>query len=230
MFDALHPKKPEIISHNDYLKFALDANYTRPNDAPAARCPICKRHMKVKAGKTKDDGHFYHNDNLFCPTKDPASRPYLNLTPRNPVAELANRAFAKDNIDLIYSRLKVIAPCLDLKEFIEILKEAKRLHAYGYANLIPCYLPYVYVTLINFLPSKSYKKSRKLKFCFFYENTIKSYEELWINKGFSSELFRISYSNGDTQKVTKIETSTDYLNQPSATMTDKQRQWCHDVL
>jgi hypothetical protein len=232
MFDALHPTNHEMMSYGDYLKFALDLNYTKPNDAPSARCPVCKRAMKVRAGHTKDDGHFYHDDSLFCQTKDPARRPYLNLTPASvdAAAVQANRAFATANIELIYARLKFIAPCLDLKEFIEILKEAKRLNVYGYANATGAYLPYVYVTLINFLPSTSHNKSRKLKFCFFYEETIQSYEDLWINKGFSSNLFRISYSNGNTQKVTKIETSTDYLNEAPAVMTDKQRQWCHAVL
>lgn len=232
MFDALHPTKPEMMSYDDYLKFALDLNCTRANDAPSSRCPVCRRAMKVKAGRTKDDGHFYHDDNLFCPTKDPASRPYLNLTPTQPDAAVvqANRAFAKDNIEHIYSRMKAVAPCLDFKEFIEILKEAKRLNIYGYANLKAAYLPYVYVTLNNFLPSASFRKSRKLKFCFFYEEKIQSFEELWINKGFSSDLFRISYSDGKTQKITKIETSTDYLSEAPGAMTDKKKQWCYDVL
>lgn len=232
MFDALHPTNTEMISYRDYLKFALDLNFTRPNDAPPARCPVCRRAMKVRAGQTKDDGHFYHDDNLFCRTKDPSSRPYLKLTPTRPdaTAVQANRDFATENIELIYSRVKSITPCLDFVEFIEILKEARRLNVYGYANLIPAYLPYVYVTLVNFLPSTSYKKSRRFKFCFFYEERIQSFEELWIYKGFSSDLFRISYSNGVTQKVTKIETNTDYLSEQATTMTDKQRQWCCSVL
>ena len=221
-----------MMSYADYLKFSLDLSYTKPNDAPSARCPVCKRAMKVRAGKTKDDGHFYHDDSLFCSTKDPASRPYLNLTPTRPDTDAiqANRAFATDNIDFIYSRLKSIVPYLAFKEFIEILKEAKRLNVYGYANATAAYSPYIYVTLINFLPSTSHNKSRKLKFFFFYEEKIRSYEELWINKGISSDLFRISYSNGNTQKVTKIETSIDYLSEPPETMTEKQKQWCHNVL
>lgn len=232
MFDALHPTTQEMMSYCDYIKFALDLNYAKANDAPSAQCPVCKRAMKVRAGHTKDDGHFYHDDSLSCPTKDPASRPYLNQTPTRPdaAAVLENRAFAWDNIELIYARLKFIVPCLDFKEFIEILKEAKRLNVYGYANATAAHLPYVYVTLINFLSSTSYNKSRKFKFCFFYEETIRSYEELWIDKGFSSDLFRISYSNGITQKVTKIETNAGYLNEPPSTMTGKRKQWCHDVL
>jgi hypothetical protein len=180
MFDVLHLTKPEMMSYDEYRRFALDLSYIKLNDAPPGRCPVCKRKMKVKAGKAQGNGHFYHNDNLFCPTKDSAARPYLNLILHSPdtATVQANRSFAADNIDLIYSKLKSIAPCLDFKEFITILKEAKRLNVYGYANAVSAHLPYVYVTLINFLPRNSYNKSRKLKFCFFYDAKIQSYEEL----------------------------------------------------
>ena len=232
MFDALHPIKPDLISYEEYLKFAVDLNYTKPNDAPSARCPVCKRRMKVRAGQTKADGHFYHDDSLFCPTKDPAKRPYLNLKPRlpNEAAIRANRLFVENNIEQIYSRVKAVTPYLDFKEFIEILAEAKRLNVYGYANLIADYLPYIFVTLINFLPSKSFKKSRKLKFCFFYEDKICTYDDLWINKGFSSNLIRISYSNVTTQKVTIIETSTDYRTETPVTLSPAQKGWCYKVM
>jgi hypothetical protein len=233
MFDVLHPTKPEMMSYDEYRKFALDLNCARLNDALPGRCPVCKREMKVRAGKAQANAHFYHNDNLFCPTKDAAARPYLNLKLTNPDAVVvqANKSFAADNIDLIYSKLKSIVPCLDFMEFIKILKEAKRLNVYGYANAVSAHLPYVYVTLINFLPQNSYNKKRNLKFCFFYDATIQSYEELWINRGFSSDLFRISYSNNKTQKVKKIEISTDYLSETSVKkMTDKQKQWCYSIL
>jgi hypothetical protein len=232
MFDVLHPTKREMMSYDEYQRFALDLSYKRLNDAPPGRCPVCKREMKVRAGQAQGNGHFYHNDDLFCPTKDPAARPYRNLIPNNPDAAVvqANRSFAADNIDLIYSKLKSIVPCLDLKEFITILKEAKRLNVYGYANAVSAHLPYVYVTLINFLPSNSYNNSRKFRFCFFYDAKIQSYEELWINRGFSSDLFRISYSRGRTQKVTKIEISTDYLSETSVKMTERQKQWCHAIM
>ncbi|ACT46989.1 hypothetical protein [Methylotenera mobilis] len=232
MFDALHPIKPDLISHEEYLKFAVALNYTKPNDAPPARCPVCMRQMKVRAGKKKADGHFYHDDSLFCPTKDPAKRPYLNLAPRlpNEAAVRANRLFTENNIEQIYSRVKAITSYLDFKEFIEILEEAKRLNVYGYANLIPDYLPYIFVTLINFLPSKSFKKSRQLKFCFFYEDKIRTYDELWINKGFSSNLIRVSYNNVTTQKVKIIETSTDYLTETPVTLSPAQKDWCYKVM
>lgn len=79
MFSALHPYKNELISYKEYLEFALANNFQKPNDAPGARCPVCERHLKVRAGQTKGDGHFYHNDELYCPTKEINGRAYLTF-------------------------------------------------------------------------------------------------------------------------------------------------------
>jgi len=180
VFEALHPNENRLVTHSEYIQYALDNNFQKANDALGARCPVCQRRMKVRAGKKKSDGHFYHNDDLFCPSKDPASRPYLNLPPTNPdiLASQQNRVYVVNNLNNLWGRVKQIVPYLDLKEFIDILAEAKRLNVYGYAGLDPKLLPYVYVTLINFLPAKSYKKIRKLKFCFFYESNIDKHEDL----------------------------------------------------
>ena len=107
MFDALHPNINTLISFSEYLQFALQNGYQKANDALGARCPVCERRMKIRAGKKKDDGHFYHNDDLFCPTKDPAKRPYLGLPPKtiDPIAEQSNRTFVTNNIEKIWCRL-----------------------------------------------------------------------------------------------------------------------------
>ncbi|OCG72519.1 hypothetical protein A9G42_12195 [Gilliamella sp. Nev6-6] len=227
MFSALHPYNNKLISYTEYLKFALDHNFQKPNDAPGARCPVCERRLKVRAGKQKDDGHFYHNDEYYCPTKEANKRSYGNLpiTKQNAEIRQKNLNFAKENIGKIWERLKEIIPFFDFSEFLSILNEAKKLNIYEYTNLNPQLLPYVYVTLINYLPSKSYNKQRKLKFCFFYEARINTYEDLWINQGAFSRLVRISYKNGSTQKVTIIETNTDYLSKEQVILSEKQLEF-----
>ena len=228
MFEALHPTVNQLITFSEYIKFALDQGYRKANDAPAARCPVCEREMRVRAGKKKDDGHFYHNDNIFCPTKDPARRPYEGLAPTHvdPLVVQHNRNFVQINMQKIWARLTQIVPYLDLKEFINNLAEARRLNVYGYAGLNPQLIPYVFVTLINFQPNDSRGKQRKLKFCFFYESKIKTYDDLWINIGEFSRLTRISFSNSTTQKVKIIETTTDYLLKDDRWLTENQINWC----
>lgn len=233
MFQALHPTKNQMISVPEYWAFSADAGHKLTRDADPARCPVCKRAMRDRAGATKDDAHFYHINDLFCPTKEPNNRPYLGKPPRQiNASEIAsNRAFVAANFDAIYSRLHDIVPCLDFKEFISMLAEAKRLNAYGYAGLNPEYFPYVLVTLMNFLPSSSYNKSRKLKFIFFYDDQIKTYEQLWIDRGFCSDLIRVSYAQSVTKKVTRVETSTTYLTSPpSKGLSDKMKKWCLSVM
>lgn len=227
MFEVLHPHKNELITHPEYIQLAAKNGFQLPNEYEGGRCPVCKRRMKVRAGHKKDDGHFYHNDSLFCPTKDPASRPYLGklLTNAEPTAAARNREFARDNIEPIWSKLNEMIPYLDLKEFISILEEAKRINVYGYVDLNPALLPYVYVTLVNFLPSKSRNKQRKLRFCFFYEVEVEDYEGLWIDRGRDCHLSRISYDGSQTKRVKLFEMECEYLSRLEYPLSEKQKKW-----
>lgn len=227
MFEVLHPIQNILVTHPEYVQLAADNGYQQPNDYLGGRCPVCKRRMKVRGGHKKDDGHFYHNDSNFCPTKNPASRPYLGKksTQIDPVAVEQNLEFLRVNIEHIWSRLNEMVPYLDLKEFIAILEQAKSLNVYGYAGLDPELLPYVYVTLINFLPSKSKNKQRKMKFCFFYEATVQEYEQLWIDRGHQCHLTRISYQGNLTKRVKVFEMESEYITRLKYRLSDKQRNW-----
>lgn len=231
MFEVLHPHKNELITHPEYIQLAAKHGFQLPNEYVGGRCPVCKRRMKGRAGHKKDDGHFYHNDSLFCPTKDPASRPYLGKTPANadPVAAARNREFARRNINAIWSRLNEMVPYLDLREFVSILEEGRRINVYGYVDLDPALLPYVYVTLINFLPSKSRNKQRKLKFCFFYEAEVENYKDLWIDRGRECHLSRISYDSNQTKRVKLFEMERKYLSRLEYPLSEKQEQWVSSV-
>lgn len=231
MFEVLHPHKEELITHPEYVHLAAEHGFQLTNEYIGGRCPICKRRMKARAGHKKDDGHFYHNDSDFCPTKDPSSRPYLgkNPTQADPARTAKNIEFTRTNIEYIWSRLNEMVPYIDLLEFIAILKEAKRLNIYGYVGLNPEILPYIYVTPINFLPSKSRNKQRKMKFCFFYETSVESYEELWINKGHECHLIRISYEGSQTKRVKLFEMETAYLLRLQHQLSEKQKKWLLSV-
>jgi len=228
MQKALHPFTNKLISYKEYKEFSLTNNYTTLNVTPKTTCPVCHNDLNARAGQKQDNGHFAHQTNDVCPTKEPAARPYLGLTefPVDATIVNANKDFTKNNIEAIFSEISNIAIYLDLKEFISILKEAKRLNIYKYVNLVPEYIPYVLVTLINFLPKNSYQKKRNLKFMFFYENHIQNFEDLWINNGINSKLYRISYDGSTTKKVTLIPTNTIYLTSITRTLSQKQKEWC----
>ncbi len=232
MLKTLHPHTKHLIDYKDYKDFSIKSGYQTLKDTPNTTCPICSGVMIARAGQTKDDGHFAHKENKYCPTKTPASRPYLMLHPTHidPIIVRSNKDFVMNNIDAIYIRLFEIAPFLDFKEFIQILKEAKRLNVYKYANLIQEYIPYVYVTLINFLPNNSFNQKRLYKFMFFYESNIANFSDLWINNGFSSKLYRISYDGSTTKKVTEIGINDNYLILPTKTLSAKQKDWCNQVI
>lgn len=232
MLRTLHPHTRQLIDYKEYKEFAIKNGYQILKDAPSTKCPICLGNMIARAAQTKDDGHFAHKEDQPCPTKTPAARPYLVLpySPIDPAIVKANKDFAKNNLESIYTCLNEIVPCLDFKEFIKILGEAKRLNIYQYANLVPEHIPYVYVTLINFLPNKSFNQKRLYKFMFFYESNIKSFSDLWINNGISSELYRITYDGSTTKNVTMFNINNDYLTLPIKTLSIKQKDWCYQVI
>lgn len=232
MNEVLHPNNNRPISFSDYVTLAAEEGYQLPNNWLGGRCPVCKRRMNVRSGHKKDDGHFYHIDGDFCPTKDPSARPYISKTPTqaDPIAEARNKKFASENIDKIWGRLNEIVPFLDFKEFILILDQAKKLRVYAYANLEPNLLPYIYATLINFLPSKSKDKNRRLKFCFFFESAIQQFDELWIDRGENSQLTRVSYKGGETKKVTIFEMEKDYLSKEYYPLSEGRKKWASGKL
>jgi hypothetical protein len=232
VFEVFHPFEDKMISVQDYLEFAALSGFTFTREAPAARCPVCKGAMRSRGGGTKADEHFFHVADHFCPTKDPSARPYLNKQARNAdeLVVARNRQFVAQHLALVCAKMFQMVPCLDFAEFITMLKEARRLNIYGYAGFIPEYVPYVLVTLMNFLPATSYQKSRELKFIFFYDARIADYEDLWIDRGFTADLVRISYDKSITKKVRKIDVETDYLLGKPRSMTPKMMKWCLNVM
>lgn len=230
---ALHPILDKVISILEYKQFIADSGYVTEQIAPPARCPICKHDMRLRGGQTQDNEHFYHIDhNLYCPTKAKNALPYLTLFPIHPDPAIvrANKEFLKNHLEHIYTRIRAIVPCLDFKEFIKILEEVSRLKIYAYANLNPQYLPYVLVTLINFLPSHSYQKKRKYKFIFMYDGGIENFDQLWIHNGFNANLYRYSYNNTTPITASLIETNTDYLSEPCIKLSSKQIDWCNKII
>lgn len=227
MLNAYHPNEDKLINYNEYIQFALEENIQLVRNAPKARCPVCNDVLHTRAGKKTDNGHFYHQINSTCPTIEPNKRRYNYLynSPDDNSSRINNINFTKNNIEKIYNKVKEMVPYLDFKEFINILKEAKRLDVYNYVGLDPSYLPYIFVTLINFLPRYSYKKMRKLKFLFFYKSEIKNINDLWIRQGNSSKLIRISYKNNLAKNVYIININLDYLNIDSNNLSEKQIKW-----
>jgi len=73
-------------------------------------------------------------------------------------------------------------------------------------------------------------KSRLFKFIFFYDASISSCDELWIDRGFVADLIRVSYDDAATKKVKKVEISTGYLLEEPRALTPKMMKWCLNVM
>ena len=212
MLSAYHPLEDKLITHNEYLNYTIECDVQDRGNALKARCPVCNNSMTTVAGKERADGHFRHEAKNSCPTIRTSAAPYENLRPSAIDEKLVefNKEFVRKNINSIWFKLTELAPLLHVNEVVEILRKARELNIYGYVNLNPESIVYVYVNLINFLPRESYKRLRKLKFLFFYQSD-NNEADLWIHRGRPSKLFRISYDKKNPCKVVEFESSVDYL-------------------
>lgn len=228
VINALHPTKNVLISCFDLHELALVNNQQGREEYPRARCPVCKAEMGIRAGQLHANEHFFHIGENNCPTKRAAQEPYLNLWTTTTDREVidANKKFVNDRINEIWSKMSEIVNYLDIKEFIFILREAKRLNVYAYADLDIELIPYVYITLANFIPSRSYKKKRTVGFRFFYELNDEDDRHLWIERGRFARLAKVSYKNQSIDSVEYIDTTKDYLAEAKYQLTPKQLAWC----
>ena len=236
MFDAYEPYVDRLINIKDYEDRVARGEFGSPTLPDPARCPLCKEGLQCRAGHTKDDRHFAHpiNPANKCRLKPEHGLPYVHLPPRvpDPVAEQQNIQFMKAHFDAIFARMSESAdmiPFFDLGEFVELLREARRLRAYAYQGVEGWMLPYVLCTLRTFLPKDSKKDRdkkpmRKMTFRFYYDAGVPDLQELWINKGNGAQLFRATYSGKTLRNVVHVAQRQDYLTL-KASLSDKQRDW-----
>lgn len=233
MFDAYEPDRDVMISIKEYDDRAACGDFGPENSPRRCRCPACGVSLQPRAGQRRDNRHFWHppDPNGLCPLKHLHSRPYLNLQPRTPNShrEKELRRFASDNVQALYNAVANQVPYLDLLEFVNLLREARRLNCYAYQGCLERDLPFVLLTLHTFLPTNSRGKKRALKFRFFYDSTIQHLEDLWIHKGQQANLFRASYRGSVLQKITQVDRWTNFPNDTAgeSTLSELQLAWLH---
>lgn len=188
MRTAFHPDRDDRITVPIYIKeFGND-----PIDvSERARCPVCIQRLSVVAPSSPDSiGHLAHmRGSGFCPTKSEAAAPYADLPPRDPDQEAARRIkrIFLANWQKHFSMLDWIVKGLAIDEFIDVIKVASKERIWEYANLEEFQLPYVFATLMDFPPSRSYKKKdgTPARHCWFrcwFDASVQRYDDLWIHR------------------------------------------------
>ena len=205
MHEALHPHVRRRITVTQYIaEFGrLPTNHKGPDYRPPARCPFCVQHLSIVGDKSnKTDGHFAHRPKGgFCPSKKPAGKPYLELTPRasNPAAGRALRADFKRTWQLHYRHLESIVPALHYREFLALLDLSERWRIWEYAKLDLGHIPYVFIVLADFPPASGRLNPdgsfmRRLWLRFLYDSSLRHIEDLWIRPAAPRALYRVTYT------------------------------------
>jgi len=235
MHEALHPHSRGRLTVTEYVREfgRLPTNHKGPDTRPPARCPFCEQPLSVVGDKSANtDGHFSHKPRGgFCPSKKPAGKPYLELTPRapDPAAGQALRAAFKATWQLHYCKLESLVPALHWKEFIKLLELADQWRIWEYAGLGLGHVPYVFIVLADFPPAggqvdKSGNPKRRYWLRFIYDSTLRHIEDLWIRPGAPRPLYRVTYdapATGrppglkDLRKSTPLTIDTTFLAAPA---------------
>lgn len=196
---AMHPFETERqISADQYDKEFLRRT-TEPGDLrlrPKAICEVCNTRLTFIQGNDSHVSYFKHDAGVFCPTKEPAGRPYLALTPVNPDPEAARilRTAFRQNWMWHYDRVSHMVPLLSADEFLALVQFATERNAWAYRGLEERMIPRLLVLMADFAPWTSFPKNkREFWFHFFFESSVGSLDELWIRPDPNAALFRASY-------------------------------------
>ena len=223
MRKAFHPDRDEritVVQHID--EFGNDPL----EENEKTRCPVCKRRLNIVAPSTTGTtGHFAHQKKSgYCPTKANAAAPYCGLPPRNPdpAAAIRIKTSFLEKWQKHFSMLDWLVKGLAIEEFIKVITTANRERIWEYAKLEPFQLPYVFATLLDFPPSRSFKGKdgnpvRKKWFRCWFDATVQCYDDLWIQRDTPLLFWRAWYDLPAGKKKPSSEDLLDsYGMEPSA--------------
>ena len=228
---ALHPHTRQKIDHARYIKeFGHKDVVGKEVDLrPEAICPFCGGNVYSAAEKTRTP-HFRHHPGAFCPSMEPAGRPYLPLTPNNPdpVAGAVLRAAFRLHWRRHYVAIRRLVPCLSPEEFVDLIRIASEQGVWDYIGFEEIDIPYVFLLMADFPPWTSTKANgkheRDLWLRFFYNPEVRAVEDLWIIPRQNVVLHRVSFKAPknkrarppyeDLLKETTIEMDQTFLEGP----------------
>jgi hypothetical protein len=163
---------------------------------------------------------------MFCPTKEPAGKPYIQLHPR--VEDPTRSAALKNSVAASWAnyfiKMRELVPCLSPEEFISLIERANEHRIWVYASLEAWQIPYVLVMLADFPTHTSVKikgvPARKYWFRFFFDAQIRHIQDLWIYPRTTVRFFRSSYKQHgrgmprltDLKFTRELPLTADYLD------------------
>lgn len=204
----MHPNHIERqISADEYDEEFLRST-TQPGGLrlrPQPHCEVCNTRLTFIQGNDRHVSYFKHDSGVFCPTKEPAGRPYLALTPVDPDPEAGRRLRIKfkQNWRWHFDAVYHMVPLLAVDEFITIVRFATEKNAWAYRGLEERMVPRLLVLMADFAPWTSYPKNeRDYWFHFFFESGVTSLDALWIRPDPNATLFRASYTAPKTVRGT----------------------------
>lgn len=197
---AMHPTAIDRQITTDQYDQEFMRNTTEKGDLrlrPQPYCEVCHTRLTFIQGNDSHVSYFKHSVGIVCPTKEPAGRPYLALTPVDPDPAAAQNLMknVRKNWRWHYDQVMQMVPLLSVDEFLTLLERATERRAWAYRGLEQRMVPRLLVLMADFAPWTSFpREKREFWFHFFFESSVTSLDDLWIRPDPGAILFRASYT------------------------------------
>lgn len=234
MKKAYHPFDDVSITLEQYFAdFGGKHNGDDAQGRPRARCPVCKRSLRVNYEDSFkiSDRQWAHigskNNPYYCPLKADTGERYtfLDATAQTKTAagnNLRASFFEHWKFHLREMR-KNLNRFIDIKEFINIINTADKTHFWHTDGLREWQIPYIFFVWQDYQPIVDYagKTLRPEWFRFWFSENIQNFDQILKANNFP-KIVRGSYkkpSRGlpkatDLIDSTDVQISSNFLNEP----------------
>lgn len=209
-----HPISGRPITPEDYEKeFGKPVDENRKTrDRPSALCPACKQSLHLKGELDPEvTTIFSHNPNSgACPIKESGKHKYSVLPDVDEDTDRSRKLKASflENWKFHWNRFRKYAGHADIEDFIALIEYADKRNVWRYRNLEECEVVIVLLVIKDFKPVINSKGHalRKYWVRFWFESTVKGFDDFWNLPDASKRVLKASYKVPDGEKL-----SPDYL-------------------
>lgn len=206
MKQGRHAQSRQLMTLQQYIQdfgSKLDQNGAK-RIRPVLICPQCKVSLHTvgenNAGST--DAFFAHDPipksqaKPYCELKDGGTKKYEGLTPTHPDIQggAALRQNFMNNWRKHWALIKTYVEYPDIFPFINAVKHLDSSKTWQHKGLREELVPYIILSLLEFAPPKGKAANvRNITYRFWFDGTVRTYQDLWIRTTGDFSMIRASY-------------------------------------
>lgn len=206
MKQGRHSQNRQLMTLQQYIQtFGSKLDHLgNKRSRPVLVCPACAVSLHTvgenNAGAT--DAFFAHDPipsgqrRPFCQLKDDGTKKYEGLTPTEPdvQAGIVLRQSFLNNWRKHWALIKTYVEYPDIFAFVNAIKHLDNSKTWQHNGLREELVSYIILSLLEFAPPKGkVADARNVTYRFWFDGTVRTYEDLWIRTTGDFSMIRASY-------------------------------------